>query len=106
MMPSRLGYLVTDHLDMKLGYMAITATLNFIGMITRKNLDRFYTTLDQSDVIVMTSNRQWGTTVRVPERYPLTSEYYRALLGCPEDEDLLKCYCECATGDVFRSIGF
>ncbi len=58
----------------------------------QEKLERFYSVLDQSDVIVITSNRQWGTTVRVPERYPLTSEYYRALLGCPIGEDLLKCY--------------
>ncbi len=55
-------------------------------------LERFYRTLDQSDVLVITSNRQWGTTVRVPERYPLTVAYYRALLGCPENDDILQCY--------------
>ena len=58
----------------------------------QEKLERFYSILDQSDVIVITSNRQWGTTVRVPERYPLTVEYYRALLGCPVSEDILKCY--------------
>ncbi len=57
-----------------------------------EKLERFYETLDQSDVILITSNRQWGTTVRVPERYPLTTTYYRSLLGCPEGKDILWCY--------------
>lgn len=71
-----------------------------------EKLERFYETLDQSDVILITSNRQWGTTVRVPERYPLTSTYYRSLLGCPADKDILWCY-ETATPDMFTGeLGF
>jgi YYY domain-containing protein len=71
-----------------------------------EKLERFYETLDQSDVILITSNRQWGTTVRVPERYPLTSTYYRSLLGCPADKDILWCY-EVAQPDLFvGELGF
>ena len=44
------------------------------------------TILDQADYIFISSNRQWGTTTRVPERYPLTTAYYRALLGCPAEQ--------------------
>jgi len=73
---------------------------------SQEKLDRFYTTLDQSDVIVMTSNRQWGTTVRVPERYPLTSEYYRALLGCPQGADLLNCYSKAQPEMYSGQLGF
>ncbi len=71
-----------------------------------EKLQRFYSTLDQSDVIVITSNRQWGTTVRVPERYPLTTAYYRSLLGCPEDEELLKCYADAQPGMYSGQLGF
>jgi hypothetical protein len=46
-------------------------------------LERFQNNLDQADYVFISSNRQWGTTTRVPERYPLTSEYYRRLIGCP-----------------------
>jgi hypothetical protein len=48
---------------------------------TADKLVRFEQTIQQADYIVMTSNRQWGTTPRVPERYPLTSAYYRNLLA-------------------------
>jgi len=37
--------------------------------------------LDQADVIVMASNRLYGSIPRLPERYPLTVEYYRALFA-------------------------
>jgi len=71
-----------------------------------EKLERFYETLDQSDVILITSNRQWGTTVRVPERYPLTTTYYRSLLGCPADKDILWCYAV-AEPDMFTGdLGF
>ncbi len=69
-------------------------------------LQRFYSTLDQSDVIVITSNRQWGTTVRVPERYPLTIQYYRSLMGCPEGEDTIKCYADAQPGMYQGQLGF
>lgn len=69
-------------------------------------LQRFENILDQTDVIFITSNRQWGTTVRVPERYPLTVVYYRSLLGCPDGKDLLWCY-QVAEPDMFESqLGF
>jgi YYY domain-containing protein len=55
-------------------------------------LERFESNLDLADYIFITSNRQWGTTTRVSERYLLTTFYYRNLLGCPPDEDILWCY--------------
>jgi hypothetical protein len=50
---------------------------------------RFVTTLDQADYIFMTSNRQWGSVPRVPERYPLSTAFYRYLLGCPPEKDIV-----------------
>ncbi len=68
--------------------------------------DRFITNLDQADVIFISSNRQWATTVRIPERYPLSTLYYRNLLGCPENKDLVWCY-SVATPDMFKgNLGF
>jgi len=72
----------------------------------QEKLERFYSVLDQSDAIVITSNRQWGTTVRVPERYPLTLKYYRALLGCPVDADILKCYATAQPEMYSGQLGF
>jgi hypothetical protein len=43
----------------------------------QNKLERFETTLDLADYIFITSNRQWGTTTRVPERYLLTTFYYQ-----------------------------
>jgi YYY domain-containing protein len=67
---------------------------------------RFETTLDQGDYIFISSNRQWGTTTRVSERYPLTSTYYRNLLGCPNEKDLVWCYNVAEPGDFSGTLGF
>ena len=71
-----------------------------------EKLERFVSTLDQADYLFISSNRQWGTTIRVPERYPLTSEYYRLLVGCPEDADLFACYADAQPGQVNEQLGF
>jgi YYY domain-containing protein len=69
-------------------------------------LDRFISTLNRSDYIFISSNRQWGTTTRVPERYPLTTRYYQALLGCPSEEDLYWCYSVAKPGTYQGNLGF
>src|SRR5258706_9958994 len=55
-------------------------------------LERFTSNLDTSDYIFISSNRQWATTTRLPERYPLTIAFYRNLIGCPADKDVIWCY--------------
>lgn len=69
-------------------------------------LQRFLSILDQADYIFISSNRQWGTTIRIPERYPLTTLYYRKLLGCPEGEDLFSCYANAQPGMYRGELGF
>ncbi len=69
-------------------------------------LNRFYSTLNQTEYIFMSSNRQWGTTTRVPERYPLTTRFYRSLLGCPEDEEVTWCYSVAQPGKFQGELGF
>ncbi len=69
-------------------------------------LDRFTNTLQQGDYIFISSNRQWGTTTRVPERYPLTTQYYRSLMGCPADMDLVTCYNIAEPGMFVGDLGF
>lgn len=69
-------------------------------------LERFTTMLNETDTIVISSNRQWATTTRIPERYPLTITYYRALLGCPADKDLLWCYRVAQPGMFSSDLGF
>ena len=71
-----------------------------------EKLERFTSGLDQADYIFISSNRQWGTTTRVPERYPLTTAYYRNLLGCPEGDDILWCYRVAEPGMFKENLGF
>ncbi len=68
--------------------------------------ERFITTLDLADYIFISSNRQWGTTTRVPERYPLTTTYYRNLVGCPDTMDTLVCLAQAEPGKYQGKLGF
>ncbi len=69
-------------------------------------LERFTSVLDQADFIFISSNRQWGTTTRVQERYPLTTEYYRDLMGCPADQSIIECYSNAQPGMFQGQLGF
>jgi len=69
-------------------------------------LVKFETNLDLADYIFITSSRQWGTTTRVPERYLLTTTYYRNLLGCPEDSSIEWCYSVAEPGMFEGTLGF
>jgi YYY domain-containing protein len=71
-----------------------------------EKLQRFTSTLAQADYILISSSRQWGTTTRLPERYPLTSTYYRNLLGCPLEHSLEWCYTVAQPGTFGGDLGF
>lgn len=71
-----------------------------------EKLARFQSILDRADYLFISSNRQWGTTVRVPERYPLTTLYYRSLLGCPVEKDITWCYAVAEPGMFQGALGF
>jgi len=71
-----------------------------------EKLGRFTNTLAQADYLLITSSRQWGTTTRVPERYPLTLEYYRQLMGCPVERSIEWCYTVAEPGDFGGNLGF
>ncbi len=72
----------------------------------QEKLNLFLTNLQSGDYIFITSNRQWATTTRIPERYPLTVTYYRALLGCPPEKDVIWCYNVAEPGMFTGSLGF
>ena len=72
----------------------------------QEKYDRFVSNLDQSDYILISSSRQWGSTTRVPERYPLTTEYYRRLAGCPDDQAIEWCYNVAQPGMFRGDLGF
>jgi YYY domain-containing protein len=69
-------------------------------------LERMVEYLAQADYLVISSNRQYGTITRVPIRYPLTIAYYRALIGCPEPEDVISCYYQAQPGQVEGQLGY
>ena len=72
----------------------------------QEKLDRFLSTLNQADYVMITSSRQWASTTRLPERYPLTTEYYRLLMGCPVELSVEFCYNRAQPGTYQGQLGF
>ena len=69
-------------------------------------LERFVSTLEQTDYIFIPTNHQYAQISRVPERYPLTAYYYRELMGCPPELETIPCYHEAKPGDYNGRLGF
>ncbi|HSL31974.1 MAG TPA: DUF2298 domain-containing protein [Anaerolineales bacterium] len=59
---------------------------------TLDKLDRYVTLLNETDYILIPTNHQYAQITRLPERYPLTTFYYRELIGCPEEKEIIWCY--------------
>jgi YYY domain-containing protein len=66
---------------------------------------RFISILDQADYIIITSNRQWGSVTQLPEQYPLTTLFYKALIGC-DTEDVQYCYRVAQPGMMAGELGY
>ncbi|MBN1145629.1 MAG: glycosyltransferase family 39 protein [Anaerolineales bacterium] len=71
-----------------------------------EKLERFTRILDQADYIAISSSRQWGSLPRIPERFPLTSLYYRNLLGCPPQQVIEYCYNVAEPGMFQGELGY
>ncbi|MBN2119415.1 MAG: glycosyltransferase family 39 protein [Anaerolineales bacterium] len=69
-------------------------------------LNRFITTLNETDYILIPTNHQYGQITRLPERYPLTTLYYRELIGCPADKDIIWCYRIAEPGTFQGRLGY
>ncbi len=69
-------------------------------------LNRFIDILNRTDYIFIPTNHQYAQITRLPERYPLMTYYYRELMGCPQDADIIKCYHEAKPGDYQGRLGF
>ena len=67
--------------------------------------ERFLSILDQTDYIIITSNRQWGSVTQLPDEFPLTTLYYKELIGCTED-DVQYCYRVAEPGTYSGRLGF
>ena len=82
--------------------------LNF-NMYTDDNpdkLDHFINIYDQTEYILISSNRQWGSLPRLPERFPMSTLHYRHLLGCPDDKTIAWCYSVAQPGMFHGDLGF
>lgn len=69
-------------------------------------LSRFIQMLNEGDFIFIPTNHQYAQTTRIPERYPLTTVYYQALLGCPQGENIIWCYRVAEPGMFEGQLGF
>ncbi|MBN2044856.1 MAG: phospholipid carrier-dependent glycosyltransferase [Anaerolineales bacterium] len=69
-------------------------------------LARFLYLLETSEYLTISSSRQWASTTRIPERYPLNVVYYRNLLGCPEERTIEWCYNVAEPGMFEGNLGF
>jgi YYY domain-containing protein len=69
-------------------------------------LARYLSILDNTDYITISSSRQWGSLPRIPERYPMSTEYYRWLLGCPTNRSIEWCYSVAIPGKFTGQLGF
>lgn len=69
-------------------------------------LTRLVDALNQGDYIFIPTNHQYGQITRLPERYPLTTEYYRQMLGCPQGEDIIRCYRVAEPGMYKGNLGY
>jgi len=69
-------------------------------------LNRYLDILNRTDYIVIPTNHQYAQITRVPERYPLTTLYYRELIGCPADEEIIECYRLAQPGMYEGNLGF
>ena len=71
----------------------------------QEKFERFINYLSRTDYIIFSSNRQWGSTTQIPERYPLTTLFYKELIGCQTD-DVQWCYKVAKPGMFSGSLGF
>ncbi|HEX5941206.1 MAG TPA: glycosyltransferase family 39 protein, partial [Anaerolineales bacterium] len=71
-----------------------------------EKLTRYVDVLSQADYILIPTNHQYGQITRLPERYPLTTLYYRELIGCPNDKDIIWCYYVAKPGQFKGRLGY
>ena len=71
-----------------------------------EKLDRFISTMDQAEYIMISSSRQWDSVGRLPDRFPISNAYYRLLIGCPADLTIEECYNTAEPGAFAGQIGF
>ncbi|MFI5268648.1 MAG: DUF2298 domain-containing protein, partial [Chloroflexota bacterium] len=56
-------------------------TLNLYDDDNPAKIEMIVKDLSDADYVVMSSNRLYGSITRIPQRYPITTEYFRLLFG-------------------------
>ena len=69
-------------------------------------MERILSTLNEGDYLVITSNRQYGSVGRIPQKFPLTVAYYRALVGCPSNTEVEVCMANARPGEIEGRLGY
>ena len=81
-------------------------TLQVYWVDDANKLSRFVEVLSRADYLVIPTNHQYAQITRVPERYPMTTLYYRELIGCPEEENIIQCYYNAQPGTYQGNLGY
>ncbi len=58
-----------------------TETLHLFEPDTPEKWEKINRQLEKIDYLILSSNRLWGTIPKVPEKYPITSEFYQKLFA-------------------------
>ncbi|MFQ5942184.1 MAG: DUF2298 domain-containing protein [Anaerolineales bacterium] len=69
-------------------------------------LERIVSTLSEGDYLIITSSRQYGSVGRLPQRWPITVAYYRALFGCPSNVAVEVCAAAAQPGQFQGELGY
>ena len=67
--------------------------------------ERILSILDQTDYIILSSNRQWGSITQAQEKYPLSTALYQGLLDCGT-KDVQSCYIDADPTDQSGPLRF
>jgi hypothetical protein len=65
-------------------------TLALFDPDTPEKWEKINQSLDQIDYLIMSSNRLWATIPRVPDKYPIASEFYKNLFSRKTNFTLVK----------------
>jgi YYY domain-containing protein len=69
-----------------------TVQLELYNADTEDKIGTIVNQLDRADYIITSSNRIYGSTTRMPDRYPMTTAYYKALFDGSLGFELIKTF--------------
>ena len=64
-------------------------------------IDQMLAALEKSEIVVVTSNRMYGSICRLPELFPATIAYYRELLGIGPEQNPVEAFA--ALADIYKA---